>query len=454
MATITALGIGSGLDANSIVEQLMVLEQQPLINLQQKEAGYQAELSALGQLRSAVSSFKSAADELNSASDFNVFAVTSADTAKFTASAGSSAAVGTFDIEVQSLAQAQKQGSKSFSDPDTVVSGLNAGDKIKITIGSDAFSVEIGGKTLNEIAAAINAASDNVGVTASVLQEDASNYYLTLSSDDSGTANIMTIAYEDSVGSPLGTDPLLMNQTQAAADAQIEVDGTYTVTRSSNTITDVFSGITLNLLETSASAVKLDVTHDSDAVSSAITGLADAYNSLQSTISALGAGGLSSNGSTLRALQNQIRSVFNTFPTGLSGNYSYLSDVGISFEKDGTLSTDSTTLSSAISTNLDSVTELFSDDDQGFAFRLSELLDNVLDDDGLIDAKEDGINSQIDSAQDAQVDLQFRLEKVEARYRAQYAALDTLMANLSTTSGFLDQQLSILANLIPGNSNN
>jgi len=451
MATITALGIGSGLDANSIVEQLMTLEQQPLIVLQQKEAGYLAELSAIGQLRSAVSAFNSAADALKSADSFNVFAATSADTAKFTASADSSAAAGTFDIQVQSLAAAQKQGSNSFADSDTTTVG-SAGDKIKVTIGSDTFSVEIGGKTLDEIAAAINEATDNVGVTASVLQEDASNFYLTLTSDDSGTANAMTLAFEDSGGSPI-VDPLGMAQTQAAADAQILVDNTYTVTRSSNTISDAIGGVTLNLLETSASAVTLDITHNNSAVSKAIQGLATAYNTLQSALSGLSAGDLSGD-STIRSLQSQIRSVFNTVPSGLTGDYSYLSDVGISFTKEGTLSTDATTLNDAISSNLDSVSELFSDDDQGFAFRLSALLDNVLEADGLIDAKEDGINARIDRIQDTQTDYAFRLEKVEARYRAQYAALDTMMTNLQATSGFLDQQLSILANLIPGNSNN
>ncbi len=136
----------------------------------------------------------------------------------------------------------------------------------------------------------------------------------------------------------------------------------------------------------------------------------------------------------------------------MSGDYSYLSEIGISFNKDGTLSTDSATLNNAINTNLNSVTELFSDDDQGFAFRLSALLDNMLDDNGLINTKQDSINAQIDSAQDDQVRLQLRLEKTEERYRAQYSMLDLLMSNMQATSKFLDNQLPILANLLPGNS--
>jgi flagellar hook-associated protein 2 len=449
MATISALGIGSGLDANSIVEQLMAIEQQPLVRLQQKEAGFLAELSAIGQLRSAIATFKDTVDAISSESDFSVFTATSADTAIFTASASSSAAVGTYDIQVTSLAVAQKQGSNSFADSDTTTVG-SAGDTMEITIGSDDFTVEIGGKTLDEIAEAINSASDNVGVTASVIQEDSSNFYLTLTSDETGTANTMTLVFEDSGGSPI-VDPLGMAQTQAADDADLVIDGTYNVTRSSNTITDVIEGVTLTLLDTSASAVELNVTQNTNSVISSINEMVDAYNSLQSTMSSLGADQLSGD-STLRTLQSQVLSVFNTAASGLTGSYSSLYDIGIEFDKYGVMEVDSGDLSSAVTNNLDSVTELFSDDDQGFAFRLSEMLDSMLDEDGLLDAREDGINAQIESTQDAATAFTERLELIEARYRAQYAALDTLMSSLTATSSYLDQQLSILANLIPGNN--
>lgn len=453
MATITALGIGSGLEANSIVEQLMTLESQPLINLQQKEAGYQLELSSIGQLSSAVSTFKSSVDALKDASDFNVFTATSADTAIFTASASSSAAAGTYDVQVTSLATADKYGSISFSDSDTTTVG-NSGDKIEITIDSETFSVDIGAMTLDDIAAAINVASDNVGVTASVIQEDSSNFYLTLTSNETGTANAMTLAFEDSGGSPIA-DPLTMTQStdQEADDAVIVVDGTYTITRSSNTISDAVNGVTLNLLDTSASGVSLDVSHNNASVKSAVESFASAYNTLQSTLTSLNAGALSGD-STIRTIQSQIRSAFNTAPTGFTGNFTYLSDIGVSFTKEGTLETDSEKLDSAISSDLSSLTELFSDDDQGFAFRLSNSLESILDSDGLIDAKNDGINAQIEYVQDAQEAFSLRLVSIEARYRAQYSALDNLMASLQTTSSFLDQQLSILSSIIPGNSDN
>ncbi|VAX06241.1 Flagellar cap protein FliD [hydrothermal vent metagenome] len=447
MASITASGIGSGLDINSIISQIMALEQRPLLVLQQKEVGYQSQLSALGQLRSAAASYQSSITVLKSASSLQSYTATSADTAKFTATADSTAAKSTYDIQVTNLAEVQKQGSNAFADSDTVTVG-STGDKITATIGSSSFSVEIGGKTLSEIAEAINSASDNVGITASVLQETSSSYRLMLSSDDTGIANSMTLAFEDSGGLPIA-DPLGMAQIQAAEDASFTVDGIYTITRSSNTINDAIQGVTIELLEESASAVRLDVALDTGAITSAVNGFVKAYNSLQSTLSDLRNGSLSGD-STIRQLENRVRSVLNTPPAGLSGSYSTLSEVGVAFEKDGTLSLDNTKLSAALTADLDSFADLFANDNEGYAFRLDALMDNVLGSSGLIDAREDGINSRIDTIQDGVESMGRRLVSIEERYRAQFTAMDSLVASMNSTGNFLSQQFDMLSNLVAG----
>ncbi len=450
MATISASGIGSGLDVSTIISQLMTLEQRPLLALQQKEAGFHAQLSALGQLRSAVSSYQSAVGALTSSSSLDTYTATSADTAKFTATADSTAAKGTYDIKVTNLAVAQKQGSSAFADSDTTKIG-SAGDKMTVTIGADSFSVAIGDKTLSDIAAAINNASDNVGVTASVLQEDASNYRLVLSSDKTGTANVMTLAFEDSGALPIA-DPLSMAQIQAADDASFVVDSTYTITRSSNTVTDAIQGVTLNLLEVSTSAVQLDVVQDTGDITTAVNGFVSAYNTLQSTLSSLSSGELSGD-STLRLLQGRVRSILNSAPTGLSGAYSTLSEIGVEFQKDGTLKLNSTTLSTAVKDDRNAVSDLFANDDQGYAFRLDALMGSVLGSDGLIDAREDGVNSSISRIQDGIESMGQRLKIVESRLRAQFTALDSLVASMQTTGNFLTQQLTILSNMLPSNRN-
>ena len=279
MATISAPGIGSGLDVNSIISQLMSLEQRPLLALQQKEAGSYTQLSALGQLRGAVSSFQSAVKGLESFSDFSIYKATSADTAIFTASADSTAAVGNYDVEVLTLATAEKQGSAVQPDSDTTTFGV-AGDKMKIDIGVDSFKVETGGKTLSEIATAINDAADNVGVTASIVQETDTQFYLVLTSNDVGLDSAMTIAFEDSGGTPIA-DPLTMAVLPgyAADDARIKVDNAYTIQRGSNTITDAFQGVTLRFKETNVgSTVTLDVTQNTSAITSAVSNFVDNFN--------------------------------------------------------------------------------------------------------------------------------------------------------------------------------
>jgi len=445
MASISAAGIGSGLDVNTIVGQLMALEQRPMLALQQKEAGFYAKLSAVGQLRSAASSYQSAVNKLTSSSSLETYTATSADTAKFTATADSTAAKGTYDIKVTNLAVAQKLGSvTSYADSDTTKIGT-AGDTMTITVDSESFIVEIGDKTLADIASAINDASDNVGVTASVLQVDASTFHLVLSSDETGTANEMTFAYS-------AADPFNMTDELRAADnATFDVDG-YTLTRSSNTVDDAIQGVTLNLLEVSASTVQLNITQDTSDITSAVNGFVSAYNTLQTTLSSLSSGDLAGD-STVRMLQSRVRSILNTAPTGLSGAYTNLSDIGFEFQKDGTVTLSSSTLSAAVSDDRDAVSDLFANDDQGYAFRLDALMDDVLASDGILKAREDGINSSIDSIQDGIERMEVRLQIVESRLRDQFTALDSLVANMTATGNFLTQQLDILSNMLPSNRN-
>jgi len=449
MASITAPGLGSGLDVNSIISQLMALEERPIQQQQQKEASYYTQLSAMGQLRSAVSTFQSAVQKLTTFSDLNTYSAKSADTAKFSASADDTAATGTYNIQVTTLAEAHKQGSSAFADSDTTTIGA-AGDKMTLTLGTSSFTVETGGKTLSDIATAINDATGNVGVTASVLQESATSFRLILSSDETGTANAMSLAFQDSLGNAIA-DPFSMADLQPAVDASILVDNTYTVTRSSNTISDAIQGVTLNLKEvTGATNVQLDITRNTSSVTKSVQGFVTAYNDLQSSLDDLSQGALYRD-SSISLLQRQVQSVFNSEPSGLTGSYKNLSSLGISKSREGVLKLDSATLSSAVTDDLDAVVDLFANDDQGYAFRLDNVLDGMLESSGVINAREDGLNAQIKRSQDTVENLQRRMITIEARYRAQYSALDSLMANMNATSSFLDQQLQALSNLTSGN---
>jgi len=435
---ITSSGVGSGLNVESIVSQLLAFERQPLNALQRKKADYESDLSAYGRLSSAVSTFQTAMGKLDSLSDFRLFSAVPADETAYTASASSLAATGTYDVQVDRLAEAHKIKSKAFADVDTATVG---GADLTLTIGADSFTVTgAGSLTLEGLRNAINDAADNVGVTASIISENATSNYLVLTSDNTGTDSAITLS--GTVADAANLNPTNIN-TIANLDSQVLVDNTFTISRSTNTITDAIPGVTLNLKSTSVGNVNLKIDRDSESVTGVVQEFIDSYNALEDTINKLRLGELSGDNALL-SIENSLKSVFNTPAVGLTTSNNYLVQVGVAFDKNGKLTLDSEDLQSAIDTDFDGLAELFADDNQGFAFRLKQAADNILLPDGLIDSREDGVNRSIDSTESRIDREEFRLELVEKRIRAQFTALDALVGTLTSTGDFLQSQLNSL----------
>ena len=130
-------------------------------------------------------------------------------------------------------------------------------------------------------------------------------------------------------------------------------------------------------------------------------------------------------------------------PTGITGSYTNLSSIGVSFESDGSLSLDETKLNAAINDDSSNVAELFSSAD-GYSTRLDTVLAEMLDFNGTIDSRTDLFKDRISTLEDRQVNMESALDRTEARIRARFTALDVLVATMNTTSSFLTQQLSIL----------
>ena len=212
---ISAPGVGSGLDVNSIVQQLMAIERQPLNRLESDKRDLQTQLSAFGQLKSSLSSFQSAFADLKSLNSFEVYKAESGDETAFTATADSSAAVGFNDIQVVNIAEAHKMGSLAIADTGTTTLG-GAGDQLTATINGNAFSVDIGGMTLSQIRDAINNAPDNTGISATIITENDTSNRLVLTATETGNENSLNLAFTGSVGADLGMTCLLY--TSDAAD--------------------------------------------------------------------------------------------------------------------------------------------------------------------------------------------------------------------------------------------
>jgi flagellar hook-associated protein 2 len=430
-------GVGSGLDVQSIVSQLMALERRPLQVLQQSKSTLDAQLSAYGRFRSSLSSFQTALTDLKSLDAFKVYSATSSNSDALTATADADAAIGTLDVQINRLAQAHKQGSLAIADTGTTTLG-GAGDQMTITIDGTDTVLDVGGMTLAQIRTAINEA--DAGVTAMIVSENDTSHRLVLTSTETGSAQAMTLSFSGTLGADLGMATINDIGSLAELDAEIVVDSMYTITRGSNTIDDAIDGLTLTLKAETTSAATLTLARDTEAVAASAQKFVDAYNELRSTITALRGKELKSD-STLRSIEAQIQTIFNTPPDGVDGSYSHLSQIGVSIQKDGTMKLDATALDQAIAADFDSVAQLFANDDQGYMYRLDAAVTGLLQSDGLLDGREDGIKASQKTVESRIDNMEYRLQLIEQRYRAQFTALDAMLGQMQGTSQFLLQQL-------------
>lgn len=447
---LTAAGIGSGLDVDSIVAQLMALERRPLVSLQQKKEDIDTRISAYGTLKSALSEFQTAMADLSTPAALKVFTATSGDSSVFTASATNTAAASSFQIEVARRAERHKFASAEALD--TATFGGTSGDALTIQVGenaTDIVTVDLGAaKTLGDIRDAINEDPVNPGVTATIVFGNNGNQKLVLTADDSGAANALTLSYAGGVSaSTFGFQEVnnIAGDT-ALLDAEIIVDG-YTVTRGNNTIDDVLTGITLELHDAvPGSSFELNVERDTEAVTDAVQAFADAYNSILSTIQTLREGDLATD-SALFSVERGLRSVMNTPASGLTSGLSYLAEIGMTFSREGVLSVNRSDVESALVNDFNAVSELFSTDGQGFASRLDTLVDGWLDIEGLIKGRTDGLDSSRRLLETREASLEYRMTQIEAGLYDQFSRLDTLLGSLQVTSDYLTQQMQMLPNL-------
>jgi len=477
--TITSQGVGSNIDIPGIVKSLMQIERLPLDRLIAQKTGFDAKISALGTIKGSLSTFQSTLAALSSGSSFQASNAVSSSTAIVSAVGTSGAIPGNYAVEVNQLAQSQKLVAAGQADSTAAIGG-GASTTLTIDLGTisggtfdsgtgtytgasftagvdPSFNVVIDStnNTLEGIRDAINTA--NGGVTATIVNDgDATNpYRLVLSSTDSGVTESIRIAVtgDATLSGLLSQDPAgaqNLSQTVAAQDALFTVDG-ISITKSSNTVTDVIQGVTLGLSNlTSGIPVTISASQDIDSAKVAVEAFVAAYNDFRKQINeqtASGTGGgvagaLASDSAT-RQMETFIRTELNTMPTGITGSYNSLSSIGVAFQSDGTLALDDLKLSAAIQADSKNVEELFSSAD-GYATRLESVVSEMLAFNGTIDSRTNGYKDRISSLDDRQVTLESRLDRIEVRMRTRFTALDVLVSRLSTTSSFLTQQLDIL----------
>lgn len=443
LGTVSSLGVGSGLDLDSLLESLQEVEEQKVTVISNKITAYEAKATAYTTLSSALTTLSEATEKLSSADIYNSKTV-STNTA-FTATATSSATAGTYSVYVTQLATAQSLVSATQSSKSDALS--SSASTLTITVGSTSTDISLSADntSLTGLVSAINGA--NAGVTASIIQSGDSSYQLVVTSNTTGEASTVTLSStDDTLNSIIGTDA--MTEAVAAQDAIVSVNGV-TVTRSSNTITDVPSeGVTLTLTAESTSKETLSITASTDDLTDAINDWVDAYNSLLTTFATLTAytddddstndGALLSD-SVLRGVKNKLKSLVNSTQ---SGDYSVLSQLGINFSTStGRLTVDDDALSEALSSNSSGVKEFFMGNGTttGLATQMISTIETYTDEkDGIIANAQDGITEILDRLETRKTAAEARVAAVIARYTTQFTALDVLIAKLDSTSSYLE----------------
>ena len=474
MTAITAAGTGSGLDIEKIIETLTEAERAPTESrLASREIEIQADISAYGSLKGALTDFQSAFSGLSTLKDLAARAATSTNEGTFTATASSGAAVGTTDIQVTQLASNHKLVSKAdFSGPaDAVGAGT-----MTLTLGGNSFDVEIVGgenNTLAGIRDAINDDADNPGITASILsitdEFGATTSKLVLTADESGSSNAITVSVSgdadgnDTDNSGLSsfafTDEMNgnMDQRSGPEDAALLIDGTYAVYSSSNVFEGVIDGVTINAITANPGVDEtLNVSLDKTAINERLAEFVEAFNVLSDTLDFLTdydidsrEAGLLTGDFAARTIETQIRRTISGVIESATSGFSTLASIGITTQRDGSLALDSTKLGSALNSNFDDVAELLAGDD-GIAKVLDDKLEGFLRSDGILSSRNKTLQSQLDEIDKQREKLNLRINSFEERIRLQYTNLDILVGQLQSTGDFVTQQLDVIKAGITG----
>ncbi len=460
MAGVSSTGLGSGIDINSLVSGLVQAESQPALSrLSTKEANLQAELSAIGLLKSALSDFQSKLGGLMDAETFSNRTAKSSDATIASFSAENDTAAGSYSLEVNNLATSQKL----VTQQDYVVSEgtlefANASGSFTVTLTSD------NNATIQDLRDAINNAEDNIGVTATIINVNGSER-LVFTTDDTGADSALTITgttttgdldiydYNSGTAIPDGNGDVagFYDQVTAAVDAEFMVDGQlmYSAT---NTIEDVIPGATITLRDSNpGEPITLTVSQSSSSIKTQITTLVSGYNELISMINQQTAYNSETKSSAalfgdslVNGLERQIRSMLTSPINNSDSSYTSLASLGITTKNDGTLTVDDTKLSDALTKDYAGITTLFSDEDKGIAKALDTLIDNYLSFNGTFDGRTESINAKLSNIQNERDKIAFRMEKLETRLYAQYNAMDSLVYSLNQTGNWLESTLATL----------
>lgn len=460
MASITSLGVGSGLDLSGLVDQLQAAERQKLTPILQQQSAQNTKISAYGRLESAMDRVQSSIAALNDASAFKQQKSTVTGDGVL-ATTGETANAGRYEVTVSQLARSGSVASNSVTLEQELTTAeteltLNFG----ATYTDGAFDSEVdplsskkitiaANSTLADIRDQINADSE-AGVTASIVN-DGNGYRLALSSKETGKdASLVGFS---------GLAELTMDDAtlRPGQDAELNVNG-IAITSNTNRVEGAIQGVTLDLTAASENPVTLVIERDEASLREAIDNFVSNYNEMKSTVGRMTAynGEGETSGElvgdrTVRTIEDRLRrDITESLGTG---DLSRLSQIGIAIDERGRLRVDDTKLDEAVANNPEGLSAFFAGDSEeaGFAGRLNATLESITADSGIIQSSVNSAELRVDSLEERKLRMESSIERSVERYRKQFGQLDGMLAQMNSMSDYLSQQFSMLGSMQKSN---
>ena len=460
------MGNGSGIDVIKLARDLAdaeMMHQQDRVTRAKTDT--EAAISAYAVLKYNVELLTEQFNGLNDAQELATPVAVSSNTSAISiGSTQGSAVSGSHQIDVTQLAASQRNRSSEYT---SSTETLNSGSAFDITVTSNGstqtISVDAGDDTPAGVVAAINASG--TGFTATLIDTDTAgtNYRIVLQGP-SGEDNAFTVSSTPDLGFHTAG-----NQLQSAANALLKVDD-MSIERTSNTISDAISGVTLNL-NAVASGTSLQVTNDTTTLKEKLEELVATYNVVQVVLNELSdpdsteeevGGALSNDMAFVRSVRDAIYAAVTTDSSTPSGDVSALRDLGIELTKTGSLSFNEATYDEVVLNNFSDVVTMLSAGttnqsaydgaDQGLAFDSMEVINGLMDSiDGIFAVREDTATQQLRTYEDRLLAIELRMEKVYQSYLKQFSVMEDLVNTLNNTRDYVKQQLDSIANICQDN---
>jgi flagellar hook-associated protein 2 len=450
MSSITFGGLATGMDTNTLIDSLMEIERQPVTRLETKKTTQNQRVDAFKVFDTSMKTLRDSISDMSLTSQVRLSKVTLSSDDYFSASSTNGAS-GSYEVEVIDLAQVGKQYFQGYTSKTD--HSLPTGSLTLNVNGTDhELTVDTDNNSLEDVADSINAL--DAGVTASVMF-DGDNYRLTLTGDEVSN----TFALTDN----LEGGGLELTLSEPPSRAHVKIDG-LDVYSDTNTITDAVPHLTLNLTQAQAESstpVSVTVGADTSGVKDKIQAFVDAYNEVMTFIADGYSnaavtededtpGGLVLRGdSALNSAKRQMQSLLSA-SVATGGDYQSLADLGISTNRNGTVSLNSTKVDAALAADFDSVVKMLVGDDNnaGVMKPFKSYMYTVTSSSGGAYANAKDRADRTIAGIDTQIDrIEQRLEQREIAIRAQFTALETLVSSMNSTSDYLTQQTESWKNL-------